>query len=117
MPQAEERVQLLDQLGRGGAAAHGADADGVPGGRLARHFQDRKRDVQPAADVDVPVGVGLAAHVAGRLERLDQPVLEQQRAQLALGDRVVHVLGLLVQDAPEVKWDRARTLRFTDLPT
>ena len=92
--QAEQRVELLDQLGGGRAPAHRADADRVAGGRLARDLEDRERDVEPAAQVDVAVGLGLAAHVARRAQRLDQPVLEQQRAQLGLGHLVVDVLGL-----------------------
>ena len=80
--QPEQRVELLDELGRRRAAAHRADADGVARGGLARDLEDRERDVQPAAQVDVAVGLGLAAHVAGRAQRLDQPVLEQQRAEL-----------------------------------
>ena len=92
--QAEQRVELLDQLGGGRPPPHRADADGVAGGGLARDLEDRERDVQPAAQVDVAVGLGLAAHVARRAQRLDQPVLEQQRAELGLRDLVVDVLGL-----------------------
>ena len=92
--QAEQRVELLDQLGGGRPPAHRADADRVAGGGLARDLEDRERDVEPAAQVDVAVGLGLAAHVAGRAQRLDQPVLEQQRAELGLGHLVVDVLGL-----------------------
>ena len=62
--QPEQRVELLDQLGRGRPAPHRADAHGVAGGGLARDLEDRERDVQPAAQVDVAVGLGLPAHVA-----------------------------------------------------
>src|SRR5262249_31017731 len=65
--QAEERVELLDELGRGGATAHRADTYGVAGGGLGRDLEDRERDVQPAADVDVAVGIAFTAHIAGRL--------------------------------------------------
>ena len=92
--QAEQRVELLDQLGGRRPAAHRADADRVPGGRLARDLEDRERDVEPAAQVDVAVGLLLELRVAGRLERLDQPVLEHERAELGLGRLVVDVLGL-----------------------
>ena len=92
--QPEQRVELLDQLGRGRPPPHRADADRVAGGGLARDLEDRERDVQPAAQVDVAVGLALAAHVAGRAQRLDQPVLEQQGAELGLRDLVVDVLGV-----------------------
>ena len=51
-------------------------------------------DVEPAAQVDVAVGLLLPALVARRAHRLDQPVLEQERAQLGLRRLVVDVLGL-----------------------
>ena len=92
--QPEQRVELLDQLGGGGAPADGADADRVAGGGLARDLEDRERDVEPAAQVDVAVGLLLELRVAGRLERLDQAVLEHERAELGLGRLVVDVLGL-----------------------
>ena len=92
--QPEQRVELLDQLGRGGAPADGADADRVAGGGLARDLEDRERDVEPAAQVDVAVGLLLELRVAGRLERLDQAVLEHERAELGLRRLVVDVLGL-----------------------
>ena len=65
-----------------------------PASGLARDLEDRKRDVEPAAQVHVAVGVLLEQRVAGRLERLDQPVLEHERAELGLGRLVVDVLGL-----------------------
>ncbi len=92
--QPEQRVELLDQLGRRRAPAHRADADRVSRGRLVRDLEDRERDVEPAAQVDVAVGALLEVHVARRQQPLDQPVLEQQRAQLGLGRLVVDVLGL-----------------------
>ena len=92
--QAEQRVELLDQLGRRRAPAHRADRDRVPARRLERDLEDREGDVEPAAQVDVAVRAALAAHVARRPQRLDQPVLEQQRAELGLRRLVVDVLGL-----------------------
>ena len=92
--EAEQRVELLDQLGRRHAPADRADADRMARRRLARDLEDRERDVEPAAQVDVAVGLLLELRVAGRLERLDQAVLEHQRAELRLGRLVVDVLGL-----------------------
>src|SRR3712207_6876613 len=42
-------------------------------------FRSREGDVEPAADVDDAVGIPDALGVAGRLQRADQAVLEQQR--------------------------------------
>ncbi len=92
--QAEEGVELLDELGGGRAAAHRADVDAVPAGRLARDLEHREGDVEPAAQIDVAVHAALAALVPGRPQRLDQPVLEQQRAELGLRRLIVDVLGL-----------------------
>ena len=94
MPEPEERVELLDQLGGGRSPPHRPDAHGVPRGGLGGDLENRERDVQAAADVDVTVGVALAADVAGRPERLDQAVLEQQGAELGLRHLVIDVLGL-----------------------
>ena len=117
MAQPEQRVDLLDQLGRRRAPAHGPDADRVAGGRLVRDLEDRERDVEPAAQVDVAVGALLEVHVAGRQQPLDQPVLEQQRAELGLRRLVVDVLGLPRPGDGVVKCARARVRRQTDLPT
>ena len=72
----------------------GPTVTACPARRLARDLEDRERDVEPAAQVDVAVGAPLAAHVARRPQRLDQPVLEQERAELGLRRLVVDVLGL-----------------------
>ena len=77
--EAEQRVQLLDELAATTRPRTGPTVTAWPAGRLARDLEDRERDVEPAAQVDVPVGAALAALVAGRAQRLDQAVLEQQR--------------------------------------
>src|SRR3712207_587421 len=56
-------------------------------------FRSREGDVEPAADVDDAVGIPDALGVAGRLERADQAVLEQQRPELGRGRLAVHLLG------------------------
>ena len=53
--QAEQRVELLDELGRRGAPAQRPDGHAVPDGRLGRDLEDRERDVEAAAQVDVAV--------------------------------------------------------------
>ena len=92
--QREQRVELLDELRRGGLPAQRPDRDAVAGRRLARDLEDRERDVEPAAQVDVAVGRLLELLVARRLERLDQPVLEHERSELGVRGLVVDVLGL-----------------------
>ena len=64
--QPEQRVELLDELDRAGAPAQRPDGDAVPGRRLARDLEDRERDVEAAAQVDVAVGRLLEALVARR---------------------------------------------------
>ena len=64
--QAEERVELLDQLGGGRPPAQRADGHRVPRGGLAGDLEDRERDVEAAAQVDELVGRALQARVAGR---------------------------------------------------
>ena len=59
--QAEERVELLHELGRGGAALDRADGHGVPGCGLQGDLEDREGDVEPAAQVDEPVRLALEA--------------------------------------------------------
>jgi hypothetical protein len=96
--QAEQRVELLDELGRDEPPAHRADAHRVSRRRLARHLEDRERDVEAAPQVDVAVGLRLPAHVARRLEGPDQPRLEQQRAELGVGGLVVDLLRVTRPD-------------------
>ena len=93
-PQAEQRVQLLDELVRGGAPAHRTNVHGVARGRLGRDLQDREGDVQAASDVHVAVA-SLQLDVAGRTPALDQPVLQDQGAELGAGGHVVDDLGPL----------------------
>ncbi|CAA9474403.1 MAG: hypothetical protein AVDCRST_MAG30-350 [uncultured Solirubrobacteraceae bacterium] len=90
--QPEQRVELLHELRGDDPPAHGPDAHRVPGGRLPRDLEDRERDVEAAAQVDVAVGLRLAADVARRLERADQAALEQERAELGLRRLVVDLL-------------------------
>ena len=92
--QAEQRVELLDELDGRGAPAQRPDGDAVPDGRLGRDLEDRERDVEAAAQVDVAVARLLEALVARRLERLDEAVLEHQRAKFRVRRLVVDVLGL-----------------------
>ena len=92
--QSEQRVQLLHQLQGQPAPADGPDRDGVPGGRVGRDLEDRKRDVEPAADVDQAVVAPGQALVAGRAQLLDQPVLEHQRGQLRARHAVVDDRGV-----------------------
>jgi hypothetical protein len=79
--QPEQRVELLDELDRRGAPAQRPDADPAARGRGRRDLEDRERDVEPAAQVDVAVDV-LEARVPRRPQPLDEPALEQQRAEL-----------------------------------
>ena len=60
--QPEQRVELLDELERQPPTPHRPDRDRVPGGRIRGHLEDRKRDVETAADVDEPV-VGLVSRL------------------------------------------------------
>ena len=92
--QAEQGVELLDQLERQPPAPDRPDGDSVAGRRIGGHLQDRERDVQAAADVDQPIVAPGQPLVAGRLELLDQPVLEDERAQLGAGGPVVHDGGM-----------------------
>ena len=105
--QREQRVELLDELRRRGLPAQRPDRDAVAGGRLARDLEDRERDVEPAAQVDVAVGRLLELLVARRLERLDQPVLEHERSELGVRGLVVHVLGI-ARPLPRRREVRAR---------
>ena len=93
--QPEQRVELLDQLGRRRAAAHRADADRVARGRLARDLEDRERDVQPAAQVDVAVGL---APCRARCPAARSALISRSSSSSAPSsdsvDLVVDVLGL-----------------------
>ena len=91
--QAEQRVELLHQLDGGRAAAQRPDRHPVARRRLARDLEDGKRDVQPAAQVHERVGAP-QAHVARRPQRLDQPVLEHERAELGARLAVVDDRGV-----------------------
>ena len=72
--QAEQRVELLDQLGGEVAPAQRPDVDRVARRRLRRDLEHRERDVEAAADVDEAVLV-LDAHVAGGAQLADQAAL------------------------------------------
>jgi hypothetical protein len=92
--QAEERVELLLELDGGGTAAQRTDRHRAAGGRLARDLDDRIGDVQPAAQVDERVVV-LVYDVARRVQLLDEPVLEHERAQLGVRRAMVDERRLL----------------------
>ena len=91
--QAEERVELLEQLHRRRAAAQRPDADAQPGRGRRGDLQDGERDVEAAAEVHVAVDV-LAADVARRTVAADEAALEQERAELRARRLVVDRLGL-----------------------
>ena len=80
--QAEQRIELLDELGGETPVAERPDRHGVAGGRLGCDLEDRKRDVEPAADVDEAVITGAQPGVPGRAQLLDQAVLEHERPEL-----------------------------------
>ncbi len=92
--QAEERVELLLELDGGRAAAQRADRDRPSGGRLARDLEDRIGDVEAAAQVDEGV-VALVDDVAGRAQLADEPVFEEQRAELGVRRAMVDDRRLL----------------------
>ena len=85
--QAEQRVELLEQLDGRRAAAQRADRHAAPLRRRVGDLEHREGDVQAAAQVDVAVGVALQARVARRAQAAHHAALEQQRAEL--GDRVL----------------------------
>ena len=76
-----QRGELVGQLAGQGAAAERADVHGPPSGRLGGDVQHRVGNVEPAAQIDVPIGA-LEPFVARGAVPLDQPVLEHQSAQL-----------------------------------
>ena len=80
--QAEQRVELLHELDRRGAAAQRADVDRVPGGRLGRDLEDRERRCRTGSAGRRSASACLSAHVARRAQRLISRSLEQQRAEL-----------------------------------
>ena len=94
MAQAEQRVELLEQLDGRRPAAQRPDADAAPRRRRGRHLEDGEGDVQAAAQVDVAIDV-LQARVARRAQALDEATLEQQRAELGVRALVLDRLGLL----------------------
>src|SRR5205823_4360331 len=94
MPQTEQRVELFDELPGSCPAAYRADVDRVSWRGVGRHLQHGERDVQPAAQVQVAVGA-LELDVPGRPPALDQPVLENQGAELGRGRDVVDDLRAL----------------------
>ena len=94
VPQAEQRVQLLDELLRETPPPQRADRDRMARGRLGRDLQNRKRDVEPAPDVDKAVIAPSEAYVSGRAQFFDQPVLEHQGAELRAGGSVVDDRGV-----------------------
>ena len=55
MAQPEQRVELLDKLEREAPTPQRADRHRVTGRGARHHLEDRKRDIEPAADVDEPV--------------------------------------------------------------
>ena len=117
--QAEERVELLEQLDRRRAAAQRPDADAQPGCGRRGDLQDGERDVEAAAQVDVAVDV-LAADVARRTVAADEAALEQERAELRARRLVVDRLGLghpAALGGRRRKCARARVRTATDLPT
>src|SRR2546429_9486799 len=94
MPEAEHRVELLDELQSGFPAAHRPHVHGVPGRRLLRHLEDRERDVEPAAQVDEAV-TSFELYGPVRAPALDQPVLEDEGAELRACRHVVDDLRAL----------------------
>ncbi len=92
--QAEQRVELLDELRREPPAAQRPDRHRVARGRLGGHLEDRERNVEAAADVHEPVVIAHQTNVAGRPELLDQAVLEHERAELRLGRAIVDDRGV-----------------------
>src|SRR5947209_1094803 len=78
----EDRVELLHQLTCERLPAQRANRYRATGRRLRRDFEDRKWDVQAAADVDQPIVLANEPNVAGRCQLLDQAVLEYQCPQL-----------------------------------
>gem|GEM_PF-4771402 len=107
MAQAEERVQLLLERDGGRPAAQRANGHGVAGGRLARDLEHRVGDVQAAAQVDERVVV-LVDDVAGRAQLADEPVLEDERAELGVRRAVVDDRRLL---RPALRARRGREVR------
>ena len=117
MAQGEQRVELVDELGGSVAPAHRPDVHGEACGRLGGHLEDRERDVEARAHVDVAVGA-LQLHVARRPPLLDQPVLEHERARARSSSACSRPpRPCSVQPAGAQKCARARVRSDTDLPT
>ena len=87
--QAEQRVELLHQLERQPPTPHRSDRDRVARRGVAADLEDRKRDVEPAADVDEPVVAAGETLVARRPQLLDQPVLEHECPELGARGPIV----------------------------
>ena len=92
--QPEQRVELLDQLRAAARPRSGPTLTALPGAGSGATSSIGIGDVEPAAQVDVAVRRRLSCDVARRLERLDQPVLQHERAELGVRRLVVDVLGL-----------------------
>src|SRR5438067_620727 len=86
--QPEHRRELVGQLLGGAQPLDRADVDRVAGRGVGRRFQHGVLDVQPAAQERPLVGA-LERLVAARLPRLDQPVLQDERAELGVRRAVV----------------------------
>jgi len=86
--QPEERVELPDQLDRRRPSPHRPDVYRPPGRGLGRHVEHRIRDVEACPHVYVAVRA-LELDVPRRAARLDQAVLEHERAELGVGRAVV----------------------------
>ena len=120
--QAEQRVELLDELVRESPAAQRPDRDRVPGGRARRRPRGSGTGCRAGSGCSTSRSSRASqADVAGRAQLLDQAVLEHQRAELRARRSVVDDRRRARSSRPArvdgAKCARARLRIETDLPT